>query len=308
MFGYILPDKPEMKIKEFELFRAYYCGICKSMGRNSGFGARMSLNYDAVFLGLFLSSLLEDENEIKKEVCIANPIKKKPVVRNSKALDYAADINTLLAYYKLVDDIKDEKSAKAMLAFPLFSSAREKVKKRYSTADLIIKKSMEKQALMEEQNESSIDAAAEPFGRLLADLFCNGYSELSHDNKDDGILRALEWIGYNIGKWIYTLDAFDDIADDLKRNNYNPFIKSYKTKHTDKTEENKNQEELGKMIIEDARERAIFILESCLSQTAKTFELLKLRNTPILENIIYLGMKKKMDEIVGKDCKEGCSK
>ena len=308
MFGYILPDKPEMKIKEFELFRAYYCGICKSMGRNSGFGARMSLNYDAVFLGLFLSSLLEDENEIKKEVCIANPIKKKPVVKNSKALDYAADINTLLAYYKLMDDIKDEKSAKAILAYPLFSSAREKVKKRYPAADLIIKKSMEQQALMEEQNISSIDAAAEPFGRLLADLFCHGYSELSLEKKDDGILRALEWMGYNIGKWIYTLDAFDDIKDDLKKNNYNPFVTSYKTKHTDGSVETKNHEELAKMIIEEARERAIFILESCLAQTAKTFELLKLRNTPILENIIYLGMKKKMDEIVGKDCKEGCSK
>ena len=307
MFGYILPDKPEMKMKEFELFRAYYCGICKSMGRNSGFGARMSLNYDAVFLGLFLSSLIESENEIKKEGCIANPIKKKPVVKNSKALDYAADINTLLTYYKLLDDIKDERSIKAMAAYPLFSGARKKAKKRYPEADLMIRNSMEKQAQMENSAEKSIDAAAEPFGKLLADLFTHGYKELTTE-KNEAELRSLEWIGYNIGKWIYTLDGFDDIEKDLKEDNYNAFVLNFEANNRNQAEKDLPIVEKACRIKDASREKTVFILESCLSQLAKTFELLDMRNTPILENIIYLGMGKKMDEIVNKSCKEGCSK
>lgn len=294
MFGYILPDKPEMKIKEFELFRAYYCGICKSMGRNSGFGARMSLNYDAVFLGLFLSSLLEDKNEIKREGCVANPLKKKPIVKNSKAIDYAADINTLLTFYKLLDDIKDEHSVKAMSVYPMFSAARKKACSRYPEADELIRKSMEKQAETEKRLEKSIDAAAEPFGRLLADLFAHGYLKLTTE-KDENTLRALNWMGYNIGKWIYTLDAFDDIEKDFKEKNYNAFVLSHETE---------KPEDIKELV----RDRVLFILESCLAQVGKTFELLKLRNTPILENIIYLGMEKKMDEIVKKNCKEGCCK
>lgn len=294
-----------MKIKEFELFRAYYCGICKSMGRNSGFGARMSLNYDAVFLGLFLASLLEKTNEIQREGCIANPLKKKPVVKNSKAIDYAADINTLLTYYKLLDDIQDEHSVKAMAVYPMFSSARKKAQSRYPDADEIIKKSMAAQAEMERRLEKSIDAAAEPFGKLLADLFTHGYLKLTSE-KDENTLRALNWMGYNIGKWIYTLDAFDDIEKDIKRRNYNPFILKYEG--TWLSGENVKPEEKAEKIQGEERERVLFILESCLVQISKTFELLKLRNTPILENIIYLGMEKKMDEIVKKNCKEGCCK
>jgi len=307
LFGYILPDKPEMKIKEFELFRAYYCGICKSMGRNSGFGARMSLNYDAVFLGLFLSSLLEDNNEIKREGCIANPLKKKPIVKNSKAIDYAADINTLLTYYKLLDDIKDEHSVKAIMVYPMFSSARKKARNRYPEADDLIKKSMKVQSDTEQRLEKSIDAAAEPFGKLLADLFTHGYLQLT-PTKDENTLRALSWMGYNIGKWIYTLDAFDDIEKDLKEKSYNPFVLNNQGKIEELGKSKRPPEDIAAEIQDKERDRVLFILESCLVQVAKTFELLRLRNTPILENIIYLGMEKKMDEIVKKNCKEGCCK
>ena len=84
MFGYIVPDKGEMKIKEYELFRAYYCGVCKSMGKSLGPLCRFGLNYDSVFLGLFLSSLNNETVDLKKENRIANPFKKKWVVKNSK--------------------------------------------------------------------------------------------------------------------------------------------------------------------------------------------------------------------------------
>jgi len=300
LFGYILPDKPEMKIKEFELFRAYYCGICKSMGRNSGFGARMSLNYDAVFLGLFLSSLTETTNEIKREGCIANPLKKKPVVKNSPALDFAADINTLLTYYKLLDDIRDEKSMKAAAVYPLFAGARKKALHRFPDADEIIKKSMEKQSQLERSGESSVDAAAEPFAKLLGNLFVLGYRKLVAEPQD-GVLRSLDWIGYNIGKWIYTLDAYDDIGKDLGSGSYNPFVENYRKKGAEPGDEKER-------IPLESREMTVFILESCLGQIAKAFELLKLRNAPILENIIYLGMNKKVHEIVYKKCKEGSCK
>lgn len=109
MFGYVTPDKPELKIKEFELFRAYYCGLCKTMGRSSGILSRFALNYDSVFLALILSSLCRENVRIEKEICFANPVKKKYVARESKSLEYAADINIMLMYYKFKDNWADEK-------------------------------------------------------------------------------------------------------------------------------------------------------------------------------------------------------
>ena len=93
LFGYVTPLKPELKIREYESFKSYYCGICMHIKDNFGNIPRMSLNYDMTFLGLLLDGLHKEERELKIQRCIAHPLKKKPMIINNKALAYAAAMN-----------------------------------------------------------------------------------------------------------------------------------------------------------------------------------------------------------------------
>ena len=106
MLGYVKIDKGELKVREYDIYTGYYCGICKSIGRRYGQLPRMVLSYDAAFLGILLSALSDDRDEISWEHCIAHHIQKKPVISN-KVIDYAADVMLILAWYKLADDVKD---------------------------------------------------------------------------------------------------------------------------------------------------------------------------------------------------------
>ena len=68
MFGYITVDKPEMKVKDFYRYKAYYCGLCKSLQENYGLKGRVTLSYDVTFLVLVLTSLYEPKEEKRVEM------------------------------------------------------------------------------------------------------------------------------------------------------------------------------------------------------------------------------------------------
>jgi len=287
MFGYILPDKGEMKIKEYELFRAYYCGVCKSMGKSFGPLCRFALNYDSVFLGMLLSSINKESVSLKKEPCIANPLKRKWVVKNSNSVDFSADINIILTYYKFKDDWTDEKSYLAKLGQIVISPGYKRALNCSKEAESHIKKSLEKLHALESQRCSSMDIAADPFGELIKGIISIGCN-WDNDKKKE----AVEWLGYNIGKWIYIIDAFDDIEKDIEKNSYNPLLLQY-TYKDEEVNEFKNR----------IRDEVRFNLIHTLAQAASAFELLDMNNKSIIENILYLGMDKKTKSVLeGRSC------
>src|SRR3712207_7216524 len=98
MFGYVTPYKMELKIKDYEKFKYYYCGLCKSIKTHYGNIPRMSLNYDITFLAILLDSLNDEKPIYKKEHCIVHPIRKKIILQDNSALAYAAFSNTMLFY------------------------------------------------------------------------------------------------------------------------------------------------------------------------------------------------------------------
>ena len=55
MFGYVRPVREELKCRDFDLYKATYCGLCGAMRRRYGWLAPMFLNYDFTFLALLLS-------------------------------------------------------------------------------------------------------------------------------------------------------------------------------------------------------------------------------------------------------------
>lgn len=284
MFGYILPEKPEMKIKEYELFRAYYCGVCKSLGKRSGQLKRFLLNYDSAFLAVLLTAVSGEIPVVKRETCIAHPVVKRHVVKNSGIVDYASDINVLLAYYNLEDDKQDEGSVKSHAGTILLRRAFKKLKGKYAAKCDIIENRLKELHTLEKENCASMDMAAEPFAKLMEEV--TAYEPLCHDRKTCDILR---WIGYNLGKWIYLLDAYDDIEDDIKEKSYNPLV--FQFGYTDGT-----AAEFKKRI----RDRVEFNLTYSMDQIAKAYELLEVKNNAgILENIIYMGMLRKSEKILG---------
>lgn len=290
MFGYIFPDKPELKVKEYELFKAYYCGLCKAIGKGCAQEARFALNYDSAFLGMFLSSFKDSPEVMRFEKCIASPFIKKPVIKDSPVLEYAADINVILAYYKLQDDFNDEKSVKSLSLMGVFNRAFRKAVKRNQVKAQKIKKLLDELSVIEKAGCKSLDQAAEPFAKLTEEIFA--YQPYCDNENSEKLLR---WFGYNIGKWIYIIDGYDDIDKDLKNKNFNPIINQFCYNNEEITEF-KNR----------IKDNVNFTLTYTLSQAGKAFELLEIKkNAEILENIIYGGMYNKTLQILNKrSCKK----
>lgn len=287
MFGYIMPYKPELKIKEYELYNAFYCGICKSIGRRYGNIPRIAIKYDSVFLALLLYSLTDMGLRINKERCIVHPVKPRPIVLKNDIIDYAADVNLILSYYSFKDDSTDDGLICAKMGMLFLKAAYKKLKRKYNEKCDIIEKRLMELAMLEKENCASMDAASEPFAKIMEEVIV--HKPLCKNEKIETILR---WMGYNLGKWIYLLDAFDDIELDMKKDNYNPLLEFIRAKE----KEVSNVPDLKEKI----KKRVEFNLIYSLDQVRKAYELLDAKNVrSILENIVYLGMLKKTERILG---------
>lgn len=285
MFGYVNIFKDELKIKDYTLFRAFYCGLCKAIGRQGSHIARLGLSYDMTFLALVLAGIDENELCTVPKRCMAHPTVKHSEIVNNRAVDYSADMSVLLAYLKLYDDWLDEHSIKALLGMFFYKSAVRKAKKRYSAEYDKILDLLKKLSEFEKENSGNIDEVADCFAKILALLFTPSFII------DENVRRTLEWLGYNIGRWIYIIDAFNDIKNDIKKKNYNTFIARYGI----------NSENFDKIIPKISADTS-FTLDIALSEIANAYELLKIyHNDDILRNIIYIGLREKQDFIIKKE-------
>ncbi len=285
MFGYVIPYKSELKVKEYDMFKAYYCGLCKTLGREFNHIVRFGLNYDLTFLALLLSTIEEEKEVITREGCIANPLKKKMIVNTNKSLVYTANISILLIYFKLLDDWKDEKSIKSLMATIPFLLPLKKARNEYNNKALAIKRHLDNLSELEKNKCNTIDEAADVFAKLMEEISVPDYIE---DQKTERVLR---WIGYNLGRWIYILDAFNDLEEDIKNKTYNPVLLQYQYSKDESIEEFKKR-------IADSIE---FSLTMSLEAIAKSFEFLNIRkNQGIIENIVYMGTRHKMEVVLNK--------
>lgn len=285
MFGYVTPFKSELKIREYNLFRAYYCGLCKTMGNEYNQLVRMGLNYDLSFLSLLLSSLEEEQDNVKIENCIAHPINKRMVIEDNESLRYTSSISIMLIYFKLLDDWKDDKSVKALVANIPFSKAIKKAQIENPIKYKVIKQKLDELSVLEANKCGEIDEVADVFGKLMQEISSPDFI------KDEETKRVLKFLGYNLGRWIYILDAFDDMEEDIKSKSYNPLVLQYRYKLGEDME----------LFTQRVKDSIEISLTFTLENISKSFELLDLKyNKEIVENIIYLGMRNKMEMIFNK--------
>lgn len=290
MFGYITPDKPDLKIWEFEVFRGYYCGVCKTMAKQAGHRGRIVLTYDCAFLALLLDSLKKAPISGKKRRCIVHPLRKRYIVDNISAVEYASDINILLAYYNLKDKWQDERNLLGPAGMAVLKKGQKRVKKKHPDLVKGVEEELENLQKLEQQNCGSIDEVSEPFARLMQNIFLSAYDSGS-------VGKVLGWVGYNLGKWIYLLDAYDDIEDNINSGSYNPLIVQFKY----------DKNEGVQLFRERIKEKIEFVLVYSLSEVEKAFSLLDIqKNKSILENIIYRGLLLKTRNVLqmGAGCHE----
>ena len=275
MFGYVRTVNAELKMKEYDLYRATYCGLCRSMGKCTGQCSRMTLNYDFVFLALTRYAIEPCPVKFKARRCLAHPIKKRDNMERNPILDYCSGASAILNYQKLMDDLHDEKGAKklrAVLLRPFVSHSRKKALKK----DPSLKKLDEKVAVklaeltqIEASNQIGVDVPAACFGDILGEIMAHGY---------DGMNRRIAFeLGRHVGAWIYVADALDDMREDLKKGRYNPLLELYGGRMP-------NEEELA--LIYDATKNKLFSAEAA-------FDLIEINDLAIkniLSNILYMGI------------------
>lgn len=286
MFGYIKPYKPEMKMKEFDTYKAIYCGLCKKLGEKYGFFARMTLSYDFTFLALISLGLSEQCSGFRNEKCMVNPFKKKPCLAPCDDLTFVSSSAMVMFYYKLKDNYLDgniKDKFLSLLCMPFANSARKKVLNQYEILDTLFCECMKEQKQVEESKSASVDRAAQPTAQALAGVF----ELLSEDDMEKQVLNRL---GYFTGRYVYFMDAIDDLEDDIKSGNYNVFYNKFLE------EENTN--------IEDIKKYAKETINLTVGQIASCYELLNLnRYKEILDNIIYLGLHNSLNTVINK-CKD----
>ena len=106
MLGVMTVRKDELKFREFDRYRGYYCGLCRAIGSRCGSVCRMALSFEMTFLAMLHTSLYEPETADEKYRCVVHPLGKQRMLAN-EAIDYAADLSAIVAYYDLRDGWED---------------------------------------------------------------------------------------------------------------------------------------------------------------------------------------------------------
>ena len=223
MFGYLQIHKDELKVKEYEAYKSVYCGLCKQLGRDYGFLTRLILSYDCTFYAILLMSLKRSCTGFSDGRCKFNPLKKcKFADCKDNAYSKASALSVISAYYKVVDDIDDSgffKRIALKIAKPFFGRRQKKAARRFPELKNIVSEMMKNQKAAENDELVTIDKAANPTAKMISDL-------AALEGGNDLQKRVLSEFGYQIGRWVYLIDAADDYEKDKKSGNFNPFIKA----------------------------------------------------------------------------------
>lgn len=271
MFGYITVNQNELKVKDLKKYNAYYCGLCKALKKNHGFVGQLTLTYDMTFLVILLTSLYELKPKSSIKRCIVHPMKKHMIFENEFS-KYCSDINILLSYYKLKDNWNDERNWSCFLASKFIENDFKRLEKKYDRQSKAIKTYIENLNKAEKNNEKDIDIVAGYTGNAIGEIFVYKEDEWSN------ILRKM---GFFMGKFIYIMDAFEDVDKDIDKGNYNPLKELFKLKEFD--------------------DQCKVILTMMIAECAREFEKLPIIiNVDILRNILYTGVWIKYEAVTKK--------
>ncbi len=271
MFGYVRVYKDDLRVREYETYRGIYCSLCKALGKRYGVFSRLILSYDMTFLAMVRLSLAQVVPSFKPGRCPFNPSKKCNYCMNAEAqMDFVCAAAILMFYYKVKDNIADAPFGKRILyrlMLPFAAVKRKKALRRFSWMDTLLADAVKQQAALEQSGTDSFDKAAHSSADALGKIMA-----YETGDREDAVYR----LGYFVGRWVYLMDAADDLPKDLKTGNFNVFVNAF---------------HLTDAALNEAQTDAVFSTLNgscaCAADALKNSELTILQ--PILENIIYDG-------------------
>lgn len=280
MFGYVRVEKMDLRVREWETYRGLYCSLCRALSRRYGLPARLILSYDMTFLLAVRLAQSETVPSFHPGRCPFNPAKRCSYCDNgSDAFDFVCAAAVLMFYYKVRDNIADSPLWKKLLFYLLLPVAalwRKKAMRQFPQMEAIFADAMQKQAQTERENTDNTDKAAHASADALGRLMRIGTKENS-----DAVYR----FGYHIGRWVYLMDAADDLKQDIKTGSYNVFVKKFGLQSPDLTPA--QQDEI-RATLEMTGAAAMQALED--SHLTVLY--------PILENIVLDGMHQSMEQMM----------
>ena len=284
MFGYVIPDKPNMFMKDFSLYRAYYCGLCKGIGHECSQCMRFMTNYDVTFLSILLHGVLGEEVTIKNEGCVLSPLKKKPIAKYTPLMLRIVDVNTMLAHYKCVDDIRDNKSvSKRIVDGGMIRRHFKRAVRREPEIAAMMETRFRAQRELEAEGTASIDRVADPFADILR--------ETTRMLAGDKYTTDLGDMMYGIGRLVYIMDAIDDVEEDSQKGEYNPFLVGYEFTSAEQFRCDRGEE-------------LKFLLYTAYNTIKEHYKGVKLlSNEGVITNIIWYGLYARIEEILRGTCK-----
>ncbi|MBR1813773.1 MAG: hypothetical protein IJ773_08120 [Lachnospiraceae bacterium] len=270
MFGYITINQAELKFREYDWYHSFYCGLCRQLKKEYGLQGQMTLTYDMTFLVILLTGLYEPETPVRTARCALHPVRSHEE-RTNEFTAYTAAMNVLLAYYQCLDDWKDDKNVPKYLMSAALKNAFLRVSKEYPQKAETIRVCLEEISKCEQERDPDVDRASGYFGRLTAEIFAF---------KEDRWEKDLRGMGFFLGKFIYLMDAYEDLEKDEKSGSYNPFLLR-----------------LNKAWTEGPVDRAFFdkdceeTLNMMMAECCRAFERLPVvTGAPVIRNILYSGI------------------
>lgn len=295
MFGYIQPLKTELKIREWNEFRKFYCGVCTAL-KKENFLSQFFLTYDSVFFSLLLTTINGTVPVQKRRFCF---LTMKPVrYYESEEITLSSLAFLLLLKYKLIDDYTDSKNVIRKI-FSGIISKFIKLKDKEFAQQFEEKVLYYLRALSKKEHERcfSINETATIFGNLSGFFFENIC------NLDPDTSIVMKYLGEYMGRWIYVLDAYDDLEKDLKKGNYNPIIEEFKKEWEKNNKDTIVFKDKVKPLIKEK-------LENYIEEITKAYDLLILKLPQfkgILDNVVYFGLWNQtyhvLNKTSGKTCK-----
>lgn len=269
MFGFVRPLRGELKVREWERFQSVYCGLCHTIRQHYGLMQTVMLSYDCTYLALVLDALEPNGGESCKRRCIMHPLRRRSCAYESAGMRRAAAVSVILTWHKLQDTIADERGWKRLGAklLGLFlrrgyrKAARDLPEFDHSTHTELLRLGE-----LERNRTASLDRPADAFAAILRASVA-GYGTQG---------RILEEMFYHTGRWIYLIDACDDIAEDFRSGSYNPVILRW---------------ELKQPSLEPVKQSMNHTLLQSLAAAYHAYVLLQLhRDAGIIENILCQGL------------------
>lgn len=277
MFGYLNVQKDKLEDGKRGLWQSFMCGMCLSTKRLLGNTPRMFISNDVNFFNVLFHSVKNVDVVVEHKRCVSSPIKKRSILAPTELCDKLSVANTILVYWNLYDDVVDGAGLTKKAALRTLRRAYAKARDLLPELDEMVSRRYAELRQIERSGTAGLDMVAHSFAQLTEDFSVIILGE--------GATEYVRTLCYNLGKWIYLVDALDDVAKDIKRGNYNPFVSCYGV--------SKDKELCSKY------EELQYLMYAVLNRVAMSYNDLNLsKYSCILKNVLYDSIRDKTKKIL----------